>query len=82
MEEVDLVVESLKFMVLGMSIVFMFLFLLIKVLELQAFIVSKYFKTETSINQSNLQKSKKTDRSNKKVIAAITAAIEHHNKKG
>ena len=41
--EIDLVGEGLKFMVLGMAIVFLFLFLLVQVVKLQAFIINKYF---------------------------------------
>jgi len=41
--EIDLVGESLKFMVLGMTIVFVFLLVLVQVVKLQAFIINKFF---------------------------------------
>jgi oxaloacetate decarboxylase gamma subunit len=41
--EIDLVGEGLKFMVLGMIIVFIFLLVLVQVVKLQAFIINKYF---------------------------------------
>ncbi len=41
--DIDLVGESLKFMVLGMAIVFAFLFVLVQIVKLQALIINKYF---------------------------------------
>ena len=41
--EIDLVGEGLKFMVLGMLIVFVFLLVLVFVMQLQAKIINKYF---------------------------------------
>lgn len=41
--EIDLVGESLKFMVLGMLIVFIFLVVLVQVMKLQAKIINKFF---------------------------------------
>jgi len=41
--EIDLVGEGLKFMVLGMAIVFVFLLVLVQVVKLQAFLINKYF---------------------------------------
>ena len=41
--EINLVGEAFKFLVLGMSTVFMFLVLMVCVLELQSKIISKYF---------------------------------------
>ncbi len=41
--EVNLVVESLKFMVLGVSVVFLFLTLLVGVLLLQGWVVRRFF---------------------------------------
>ena len=41
--EIDLVGEGLKFMVLGMTIVFIFLLVLVQVVKLQAMIINKYF---------------------------------------
>ena len=41
--EIDLVSEGLKFMVLGMLIVFIFLVILVQVMKLQAKIINKFF---------------------------------------
>jgi len=41
--EIDLVGEGLKFMALGMTIVFVFLLLLVQVVKLQAFLINKFF---------------------------------------
>lgn len=78
MEEVNLVSEALKFMFLGMGIVFIFLTLLVFILKLQAKIIQKYFPQEEKIVTKQWQPS--VVKSNDKVskIAAIIAAIQHH----
>ena len=43
MEEVNYLLESVKFMVLGMTVVFAFLALLIVVVNLQAKLIAKFF---------------------------------------
>jgi oxaloacetate decarboxylase gamma subunit len=80
MEEVNLVAESLKFMLLGMGIVFLFLVILIKVLDFQGFILQKYFKDSDSTAPKTGSKASNQKSKNLKVIAAISAAIEHHNR--
>lgn len=45
--EIDLVGESLKFMALGMTVVFIFLVVLVQVMKLQAKIINKYFPEKT-----------------------------------
>ncbi|SFV71154.1 Oxaloacetate decarboxylase gamma chain [hydrothermal vent metagenome] len=46
MEDVNLIFESVKFMVLGMTVVFSFLLILIVVVELQAKLIAKFFPEE------------------------------------
>ncbi len=76
--EVDLVGEALKFMALGMGIVFTFLIIMIFALKAQSALIAKYLvKEETSSSTSNVGQSKPAD--NKNVVAAISAAILHHN---
>ena len=76
--DMNLVGESLKFMVLGMGIVFTFLVIMIFALKAQAAIIAKYFAEEpTSPSTSKEWQPKPTDKKN--VVAAITAAIIHHN---
>jgi len=78
MEEVNLVAEALKFMVLGMGIVFSFLGVMIYALKLQAFLIAKFFKEEEKkTTVQHMQAAPKQDDS--AITAAITAAIIHHN---
>ena len=71
MEETNLVIEGFKFMGLGMGIVFMFLVVLIFSMNLMSYIVHRFFPEPQSETPSAPQ-------DNKKVIAAITAAIKYH----
>ena len=78
MEEVNLVNESLKFMALGMGIVFLFLTIMIFALKLQATLIAKFFKEKEKTQDSSKHlQSKVADE--KIITAAITAAIIHHN---
>ncbi len=72
MEEVNLVSEGLKFMVLGMGTVFMFLILMVVILNFQAKIINKYFPEKPKAVKSP---SKKKSVNDDEVVAAITAAI-------
>ncbi|PIF04737.1 MAG: sodium pump decarboxylase subunit gamma [Arcobacter sp.] len=80
MEEVNLVSEALKFMALGMGIVFLFLTIMIFVLKLQAFLIAKFFpekeKEKTCAWKPQNNAAITDDRD---TIAAITAAIIHYN---
>ena len=83
--EVNLVTEGLKFMVLGMTTVFLFLLLLIWVLKLQAKLVQKYFPQKSgTVGAAAAAKAASTATSGKdddaEVIAAITAAITDFRK--
>ncbi len=78
MEEVNLVSESLKFMALGMSIVFLFLTVMIFALKLQAKLIAKYFPLkEKEVPSWKPQNTTASD--DKDTIAAISAAIIHYN---
>ena len=82
--EINLIAESLKFMVLGMGIVFLFLTTMIYVLKLQAYLIKKYI-PETNDKATNSKEWQPANKSNDDIIAAITGAIIHHsksNKKG
>ncbi len=78
--EVNLIVEALKFLVLGMSTVFMFLALMVVVLSIQAKIIMKYFppkeETLTATGYASQEVSKKNNFS---VVAAIAASLKSHN---
>lgn len=79
MEEVNLVLEAIKFMVLGMGIVFLFLTIMVFALKIQAKLIAKFFpeKEEKVSKEWKPQTAQKSD--DKDIVAAITAAIIHHN---
>jgi len=72
-----MILESLKYMLLGMSVVFAFLYLLTIILELQRKIIEKYFPPKPDINNKPKPKSSKNKL---KKVAAIAAAIHHQRK--
>jgi oxaloacetate decarboxylase gamma subunit len=75
--EINLVIEGVKFMFLGMGTVFAFLIIMIVVMNLMSYVIQRYFPEP----QSNVEISKEvTPTENKKIIAAITAAIKYHTK--
>jgi len=76
MEEVNLIGESIKFMVLGMTVVFTFLLILIQAIKLQAKIINKYFPEEAPTAPNPLGQSDESQR-----IAAIIAAVTEFRKK-
>ena len=79
--EINLVTEGLKFMVLGMGVVFSFLIILIFVLKAQGALLTKYFpekKIEPVKRPNTSASSNETEK-----VAAIVAAVQHHkNLKG
>jgi oxaloacetate decarboxylase gamma subunit len=80
--EFNLVAEGLKFMVLGMVTVFLFLILMVIILNFQAKIVSRFFPPKVVDSASNrvpLAKSS-VKKDNNAMVAAITAAIMTHKK--
>ncbi len=76
MEDVNLIGESIKFMVLGMMVVFAFLLILIQAIKLQAKIINKYFPEETPAAPTSSGQSDESQR-----IAAIIAAVTEFRKK-
>jgi len=71
--QTNLVEEGFKFMGLGMGTVFLFLIIMIICTNIMSMVVNKFF-TEAKAKEIV------TTKDNKKVIAAITAAIIHHRK--
>ena len=69
----NMVAESFKYMILGMGIVFVFLYVMVLVLQYQAKLIAKYFPEKPA--ESAGKDSKGLD---KKKVAAIVAAIQHH----
>ncbi len=74
--EVSLVGEALKFMVLGMTIVFLFLILLVQVMKVQAKLIGKYFPEKEAV----VAKSKSPAVDDSAKTAAIIAAITEFKK--
>jgi len=76
--EINLVGESLKFLVLGMSIVGVFLVVLVEIIKLQAKIIDKYFPEKAPevapISTSNAEQEAHH-------VAAIIAAVTEFRKK-
>ena len=74
--EINLVGEGLKFMVLGMAIVFVFLMVLVQVVKLQAYLINKYFPEkapEVTPSASNATQEAHH-------VAAIVAAVSEFRK--
>lgn len=74
----NLVIEGLKFMVLGMTTVFLFLMLMIFVLNIISKIVKKYFppKKLAPIRARKQNNSSAIQKDDGAIIAAITASIQ------
>jgi len=75
MEDVNLILESVKFMVLGMSVVFSFLILLIVVVNLQAKLIAKFFKAEALATPAATANADDSHH-----VAAIIAAVTEFRK--
>jgi oxaloacetate decarboxylase gamma subunit len=76
--EYSLVGEGLKFMVLGMLIVFVFLVVLVQVMKLQAKIINKYFPEKAPEVQTSPSSADATQEAHH--VAAIVAAISEFRK--
>jgi oxaloacetate decarboxylase gamma subunit len=79
--ETPLIIEGVKFMVLGMGTVFLFLVIMILAMLLQRKIITRCFPEP---NQGSVpvpeQKSTASTGDAHKKVAAISAAIQHHNR--
>jgi len=75
--ELNLVEEGLKFMVLGMVTVFLFLILMVIIFHYQAKLVNKFFPQKAVSNTSGrtTSSSVSSTKDDGALIAAITAAI-------
>jgi len=75
--EIDLVSEGLKFMVLGMMVVFVFLVILVQVMKLQAKIIDKFFPEKAA---GVVSTSKNVTQEAHHVAAIISAVTEFRKK--
>ncbi len=73
--EINLVAEGLKFMVLGMGVVFVFLALLVQMMKWQAAIIAKYFPPKTPPTPVYAPADDESAR-----VAAIIAAVSEYRK--
>jgi len=71
--ETNLILEGFKFMGLGMGTVFLFLIIMILSMNAMAYIIDRFF-PEPQAADARVP----TQKDNKKIIAAITAAIKYH----
>ncbi|WP_419769646.1 MAG: OadG family protein [Candidatus Marinarcus sp.] len=77
--EVNLVVEALKFMVLGMGVVFSFLVIMVYALKVQTVLINKFFPLAEKKPINKVQTQVVTASDTAKKIAAISAVVQHHN---
>lgn len=75
--EIDLVSEGLKFMLLGMMVVFVFLVILVQVMKLQAKIINKFFPEKAP---EVVPASKDVSEEGHQVAAIIAAVTEFRKK--
>jgi oxaloacetate decarboxylase gamma subunit len=73
--ETNLVMEGVKFMFLGMGTVFAFLIIMIISMNLMSYVIHRFF-PEPQPSAGTQSTSGQKD--NKKIVAAITAAIKYH----
>lgn len=75
--EVNALVESVKFMFLGMGVVFAFLTIMVYAIKIQAVLIQKLFPVKES-SVVKKEQPKPVQENIEKKIAAITAAVEYH----
>lgn len=74
--DTNLVLEGFKFMLLGMGTVFVFLITMIVMMNVMSKLIHKFF--PEPVPSVSGEKTKSNNKNDKKVIAAISAAIAHH----
>ena len=81
----SLTLEALKFMILGMSVVFVFLSILIFLLNIQSKLINRFFapvtKKTASIQTPASQKSQTNQVIEEEIVAVITAAVKRFREK-
>ena len=69
--------ESVNFMITGMTVVFMFLVIMVLVLEAQGKLINYFIASEESVSSNEPQKNS-DKKSEAKKVAIISAAVKHH----
>ncbi len=72
--EANLIMEGVKFMILGMGTVFVFLIVMIASMNIMSTVINRYFPEP----QPGANASANGGQDKKKIVAAITAAIKYH----
>ena len=79
--EVNMTIEGFKYMILGMTTVFLFLLLMIAVLKLQTKLLNKFFPPKpVSVPVKSSAPVSKASAEDEETVAAITAAITEFRK--
>jgi len=73
--ETNLIMEGIKFMFLGMGTVFAFLVIMILCMNMMSLVINRFFPEPQASADSS---SAGAQKDNKKIVAAITAAIKYH----
>jgi oxaloacetate decarboxylase gamma subunit len=81
MAEINYVAEALKFMILGMGVVFLFLVILVQCVKLQAFLIKKYFPDETPKVPATPMANSSNEDEQQRVAAIIAAVLEFRKTK-
>jgi len=77
--EINLIAEAFKFLILGMSTVFLFLILMVYVLQLQSMIVAKYFPQSKEEDTTGAKSTSKVSQNgNLALVAAIAASLKSY----
>ena len=77
----DLLLESVKYMILGMGIVYLLLLLIVFLTKLQSRIITKYFAKSSSVEPvKSVQIENENIEDDKAVVAAIVAAVSAYRK--
>ena len=73
--EANLIMEGVKFMILGMGTVFVFLVVMIVCMNIMSTLINRYFPEPTASADVPAQGG---SQDKKKIVAAITAAVKYH----
>ena len=70
--------ESIKFMIIGMSVVFLFLVIMVFVLEVQHRIINRLVENKVASKDNDKKTGISSDTIDAKTTAVISAAVKHH----
>jgi oxaloacetate decarboxylase gamma subunit len=76
--EVNVIGEALKFMVLGMGVVFVFLYVMILAVKVQAYLIGKYFPDKPATAPAAAPAVQSDDEQTR--VAAVIAAVTEFRK--